>query len=531
MNKTAIDRRKTTFFSSLSNDLVYNQQDLLDFINQPFSIEAFNTQIEQKSKNFPAENRSILVEELLKKYQSVEENELSINNINRLKESSTYTITTGHQLNILTGPIFFIYKILNTIKLSKDLNEKHPNNHFVPVFWMATEDHDFEEIQETKIFNNTFKWETKQKGAVGRIYPENIDSIRQEFKSLFQNSYSDEIEKIIDSINGKNLSEINFNLVHELFCKFGLVIIDADSHQFKKLFQSTLIKEVKEQFAIDAVNQTNEKLSLNGYKSQAHARIINLFYLTPTDRIKIEKTANNTFSIEGVGEFNESELIAKIEKTPENFSPNVILRPVYQETILPNLCYIGGGGEIAYWLQLKNVFERAHVTFPLIQVRNSIQIIEKGTFKKISKLNLRFEDFLKDIDELKKEVLSDTSQNDLEFTTLDEKLFNLIGSMKEVSSTINSQLESYTASETTKLIKQIEGFKKKLIRTEKEKYDIQLNAIEAIYDKLFPNNGLQERSYNFFNLCKDGAVKKHINELYDCIDPSENDLIVLTDNN
>ncbi len=531
MNKTTIDRRKTTFFSNLSNDLVYNQLDLLDFINQPFSTEAFDIQIEQKSKNFPTENRSTLVAELLKKYQSVENNKQTINNINRLKESSTYSITTGHQLNILTGPIYFIYKILNAIKLSKELNKKHPKNHFVPVFWMATEDHDFEEIRETVIFNNSFKWETKQKGAVGRILPENIDSIRQEFNSLFENNYSNEIERIIDSLKGKNLSELTFNIVHELFHEFGLIIIDADSHQFKKLFQSSLIKEVKEQFAHTAVNKTNEELSLKGYKNQAHARAINLFYLTSNNRIKIEKTNTDTFSIEGVGKFSESELITLIKNTPENFSPNVILRPLYQETILPNLCYIGGGGEIAYWMQLKGVFEKANITFPMIQVRNSIQIIEKGTFKKISKLNLQFEDFLKDVHALKKEILSHSSQNDLEFTALNKKLIELASFMKEASSTISSQLESYTEAETTRLIKQIEGFKKKLVKTEKEKYDIQLNAISAIYEKLFPNNSLQERSYNFFNLCKDGAVKKHIDKLYDFIDTRANDLIVLTDNN
>ncbi len=532
MNKTTIDRRKTTFFTDLSNQLVYTQDSLKEFIQDSFSIETFKNQIQLKKENYTLENRIVLARHLKEKYITIENNSKALNQINLLENENSFTVTTGHQLNIFTGPIYIIYKILHIIKLTKELKEKYPNYNFIPVFWMASEDHDFEEIKSTQLFNQKIEWNTPQNGAVGNFKLENWSELLEQFKSFFGNVDSNEILQIIDAYNGKNLSEATFNLIHKLFHNYNLLIIDANNKTLKSLFKSTLIKEITEQFSFKAVQKTNKKLSERNLKSQANSREINLFHLNNNSRIRIESTADNKFKIDENKLLSKEEILDLIESSPEEFSPNVILRPLYQETILPNLCYVGGGGEIAYWLQLKEVFNQAGISFPLIQVRNSIQIIDNGSIKKLKKLNIsEIELITQEKNVLKNQLLEVTSNHDLSFSELDEKLMQLISSMKKEVTHIDSNLSSYAEAESTKLLKQIENFKKKLIKTEKDKHDIVLNAIDSLFEKLFPNNGLQERSMNFFNICKKGKVYDFIDELYELISPFEQDLIILTENN
>lgn len=526
MNSSFYNRETTGLFTAISNRLSYNQLSLLPYIQQPFSKEAFEFQTQLKAANFSPEKRETLTTVIKANYQSMTVNEKVENNILSLSHPTTFTVTTGHQLSLFTGPIYFIYKILHTIRLAEELNSTYPNNHFVPVFWMASEDHDFEEIQSVSLFGKTVTWETDQKGPVGRFELDSFEAIRSEFSDFFSNHPESEVQQLLESYTGKTLAEATFRLVNKLFSSYGLIIVDGDNANLKQQFSETMKIELTTQFSFKAVSETSEKLQTEGIKLQVTPREINLFYIEKNLRSRIQ-LQNDGYFIEGKGTFTENEILTMLNENPSSFSPNVVLRPLYQETVLPNLCYLGGGGEIAYWLQLKGVFEAVGCTFPLIQVRNSLLTIDSTTSKKISNINLSIEDLFNSIEELKKKYVLTNSTHELDFTNLDQSFTAYCKAISNQLKQVNPTLKNMGEAEISKLEKQLISIKQKMIKTEKEKHEKALLQIEQLKNKLFPNGGLQERYINFFSLCSDGNVTNHLNEIYHAIQPFENDLIVL----
>ncbi len=526
MEISTINRAKTGLFSSLSNQLTYEQDKLQQFIQVPFEKAAFADQIDLKSASYSSENRMILVEALTQQYTTVDASEAVHNNLALLKKDTTFTITTGHQLSLFTGPLYFIYKTLHIIKLCRELKITYPNNDFVPVFWMASEDHDFEEINHFHLFGKTHSWESDQKGPVGQFDTESLQTIREELHTFFQNHPESEIHSIIESYEGKTLGEAHFRLLHALFKNYGLIVIEPDAKVLKRLFIPIIEKELFDRFAEEKVTSTTEKLEQLGYKGQVFPRPINFFYIEKGIRERIQ-WENNQFSIDGKGIFSKDEIQKMLQEHPERFSPNVIFRPVYQEVILPNLCYVGGGGEMAYWLQLKGVFDEVNIPFPLIQVRNSLQLIDSVVSKKLAKLELNFTDFLTDIEQLKKEFVLKNSEDEVSFDALAQKVQELKTLLKEQISPLDSQLVSFTEVEGTKLDKQLEAIQSKVLRVQKQKMDTSMKQLEDVKNRLFPMGNLQERVDLFLNYCPDGNVSGLLESVYSAINPFEKDFIVV----
>ena len=526
METLHFNREKTGLFTNISNQLSYNQIGLSKYIQSPFSKENFQKQIELKSKSITKSQREILFNVLTEKYKLVAENEKVTSNIELLKLENTFTITTGHQLSLFTGPIYFIYKILHAIRLSEELKKQYPETNFVPVFWMASEDHDFEEIQSIQLYGKTLKWKTEQKGPVGRFNIESFEPIKKEFAEFFENHPDSEIQNLLQSFDGKSLGEATFKFVNQLFKEYGLIIIDGDNLQLKTEFKSTIEKEIKSQFSFSEVTKTSESLQEEGIKLQITPREINLFYIENNLRSRIQLIEGNYF-IEEKGTFTQEEILDILEKHPESFSPNVVLRPLYQETILPNLCYLGGGGEIAYWLQLKGVFDFVKIPFPLIQVRNSFLQIDSGSLKKLEKINLTIEDIFNSTEDLKKNYVLKNSAEELNFKNIDKSFSEFCNTISKQIIQVDSNLKSYSEAEISRLEKQLISIKQKLIKTEKSKHENSLSQIEQLKNKLFPNGVLQERSMNFFSICSDGNVYSHLTEIYNSIDPFGNDLITI----
>jgi bacillithiol biosynthesis cysteine-adding enzyme BshC len=526
MQISHFNRIEAELFTSTSDRLTYDQESLIDFIQQPFSLEAFAQQIELKSQTTTTEMRQTLVEGLKLQYSAILPAKKVNDNMASLSEKNTFTVTTGHQLSLLTGPIYFIYKIFHVIRLAEKLKEAYPKNHFVPVFWMASEDHDFEEVQSVSLFNKTLTWSTTQKGAVGRFLPEGFEDVMTEVRSFFSNNPESEVIDALAAYQGVNASEGMLRLVNKLFESYGLVVLDGDSRTFKKQFVPLVKRELTEQFSFKEVALTDQRLERKEIKLQATPREINLFYLSENSRERIIKNGD-MYDVSGVGSFTEEELMLLVDNEPERFSPNVILRPVYQETILPNLCYVGGGGEMAYWLQLKGVFDAANCVYPLIQVRNSLLLIDGPIQQKMEKVGMELQAIFTDTEELKKSFVAKNSENDLDFSTLDEHWDHVVGIMQEKALDIDKNLEKFSMAEVTKIEKQLEFFKQKLIKTEKTKFEQSLKNIEQIKEKLFPNGLMQERSLNFFNLCSDGQVQSNLDTIFSSIDPFMKDLIVV----
>lgn len=525
MRKETFPRQQTKLFSELANRLVYNQEELKDLLRLPFSESAFSDQIDYKSRRYSVEQRECLVDVLREQYAGVQTSEAVTTQLGLLAKPNSFTVTTGHQLSILTGPLYFVIKILHVINLAEQLKVKYPNQHFVPVFWMASEDHDYDEIKTAHLFNQDFTWDTSQTGAVGRMSLEAWSDFIAKIKDLFKNHPEAEIQEVLEVYNGKNLSEATFKLVNKLFEAYGLVVLDADHPALKKSLRPVLEGELNQQLAQKAVESANSKLSEMDLPTQAFAREVNFFHLTEEQRKRIQFEDGQLF-VEGHAPKSVQEWMAEFDEHPERFSPNVIVRPMYQEMILPNLCYVGGGGEMAYWLQLKGVFESYEVPFPLIQVRNSLMVIDNGILSKMEQIGWNSAQLFGDLHLLKKEYAVDNADADLNFDELKELQTQMKTSGERIVSQVNPNLKDYWGAEMNKVQKIIDGFEQRMVKAEKSKHEKDLKAMDFVFDRCYPNNGLQERYMNFFQLCSDGEVKRHLDEMKSVIDPFEKDFVV-----
>lgn len=525
MQTFKFNRSETLLFEAQHNNLVYNQESLLPFISRVSTKKNVYEQTNRKS--FSQESREVLYSELTRQYQGIELHAAVQTNIDLLRSPDTFTITTGHQLSLFTGPLYFVIKVLHVIKQCEEMKTSFPDKHFVPVYWMASEDHDFEEIKSIELFNKSISWESNQKGPVGRFAMDaEIEQAKEAFKSYFQNG-DKEIHELIDSLEGKTYGHAFRKFVNRLFESYGLVMIDGDAKAFKESFKFIMKDELLNQFAMEKVKLTTAELIVNGGKVQVNPREINLFYIEDGLRERVTEIEKGTYHIEGKGSFSVVEIEKLLNEKPENFSPNVILRPVYQELILPNILYVGGGGELSYWLQLKRVFDHCEVPYPLIQVRNSILWIDANTSAKIAKFDLLLEDLFKDEHVIKKEYVEENEVEALDFQEFSKRQTEFIESLRDVILKTDPSLIQYSDAEIAKLNNQIESIRAKLVKVSKGKHEGAMNAIEQIKSKLFPGNGLQERKSNFFNFCMKGNVTERLSVLYSAIEPFEQDLIVM----
>ncbi len=410
--------------------------------------------------------------------------------------------------------------------MCEELNQEFNEFHFVPCYWMASEDHDIEEIASTTIFGENLYWQANQKGAVGNFSIEGLQVLKDKVKALYQNATADDIHAVLDAYSGDNLTEAHFNLFHELFKDYGLIIIDGNKKQLKKLFIPHFHKEINEQFSYKSLKSTNQLIEKNGLKIQVNPREINLFFLSEHSRERILHLEDDFF-IEGVGRRSRKELIDDITEFPERFSPNVALRPLYQECILPNLCYVGGVGELSYWIQLKKIFDEVGITYPMIKPRTSVLWIDNSNANRMHKANLVIEDLFSDISNVKKQYLIANSANEIDFSFSDKAFDEVIWQLEEKAKFMDVNTEKMIAAESVKLAKQYLSIKEKFFKSVKQKHEKDLKAIDTVFDKLFPNGGLQERHLSIFTLCPDGNLKEKIAQLYNYIDPFSSEFMVI----
>ena len=498
MPNDCVTYQNSGYFSKLIVDYLDEKSELQSLYNRFPKIENFQGQIDEKSKNFPFENREILVSELEKQYENFEISKSTSQNIQLLKLSNSYTITTGHQLNLFTGPLYFLYKIASTINLCKELKQKYPTQNFVPIYWMATEDHDFDEINYFNFKDKKFRWNRESKGPVGRLSTEGLDVVYEAFSKeiglgnnakylldLFKKSY----------LEHQNLATATRFLANELFKNEGLVIIDADAKELKKLFVPYVKRELVEQTSFHKVNEILPKLE--AYNIQVNPREINLFYIQNElrERIIFENgnyTINNTTL-----KFSEKELLIELENNPENFSPNVILRPLYQEIILPNLCYIGGGGEIAYWLELKSNFEANNITFPMLLVRNSVLLVTEKQALKLDKLELSWNEIFMSQKTLSDKKTKDFSAFTIDFSEQKAILQKQFEALHQIALQTDKSFTGAVKAQEKKQIQGLENLEKRLLKAERKNHASKLERIFEIQNELFPNKSLQERTQNF----------------------------------
>ena len=495
--------KDTNYFSSLICDYLDEKDALKPLYNRFPLIENFKAQIEDKKGTFNDSNRKVLVEVLQNQYAQVETSEATKTHIEFLGDSNTFTITTGHQLNLFTGPLYFLYKIISAINLAKELKQKYPDYNFVPVYWMASEDHDFEEINYFNFKGKKIQWNKDVSGGVGRLNNSGLEAVYQAYaKELGQGKNANYLSELFKEgyLKHNNLAAATRYIANELFKHLGLVIIDADDVELKRLFIPYVERELKEQVSFKKINETINKLQSSGYNVQVNPREINLFYLAENlrERIVVEHgiyKVNNTDLT-----FNLEEILTHLHKNPDRFSPNVIMRPLYQEVILPNLCYIGGGGELAYWFEFKSYFEEVGVTFPMLLLRNSVLVATKRQLQKLAKLEVTINDLFIDQHNLVNKHTKRLSGIEIDFSKQKEYLKNQFEALYDLAKQTDKSFLGAVSAQEKKQTKGLDVLEKRLLKAQKRKLKEHLARITALPDELFPRQSLQERNLNFSQL-------------------------------
>jgi bacillithiol biosynthesis cysteine-adding enzyme BshC len=489
---------KTEKFTKIVLDYINEAPQLKDFYTHPVDLEGIKSAIEQRKKYHT--NRKLLADQFAVQYKDFEDCTLIKSHISSLLSENTFTVCTAHQPNIFTGHLYFVYKILHTIKLADLLKKELPEYHFVPVFFIGSEDADLEELNHVIIDGEKYQWETKQTGAVGRMKVDDnlIKLIEKIAGRLSVEKFGKPVIDLLKNCFLKNstIEEATFLFVHNLFKEYGLLVLLPDSAAFKKEMISIFEDDVFNHTSSEIVEQTSEKLSLH-YKAQAYPREINLFYLKGSLRNRIIEI-NDHFAVHNTSiVFTKEEIRNELKEHPERFSPNVILRGLFQEIILPDVAWIGGGGELAYWLQLKDLFKTYEVPFPVLIVRNSFLIIEKKYQKLLQKLNLNSSDLFKGKEVLLNEIVKKESFSALNLDKEKLEFKSIYKNIKQLVTQIDITLAQHTEALEKKHTKSLSALEKKIFRAEKRKFADQKNQLNKIFSSLFPNGSLQERTENF----------------------------------
>lgn len=524
-----IDIKTTGYFSRLVTDYIDREKGLQPFYLHEVSIEGIKAAIE--SRKTISTNRKLLVNHLVEQYKKVPTSPLVTTNIKALTSEDTFSICTAHQPNIFTGHLYFIYKIIHSIKLADYLNKEIPANKFVPVYYMGSEDADLEELGHIYIHGKKYEWNTEQTGAVGRMVIDDsfIGLLNAIEGQLSGEAYGKELIDLLRKayIKGQTIEQATFNLVNDLFGAYGLIVLLPDSSELKG--------EMKDIFKDDLLNQTAERIVKNvndrlpkEYKVQASPREINLFYLKDNIRNRITREKEE-FHVEDTNlHFSEEEIMNELDKNPERFSPNVILRPLFQEIILPNVVFIGGGGEIAYWLQTKDLFDHYKVPFPILLLRNSFEIIDSKTKLLVEKLDIQTEDIFKSEPQIIKEMVQKRSREQLSLEDERKAIEADYNKIKETAEAVDSSLLQHTEALKVKALHQIDTLENKILKAEKKKFDAEQRQISKLKQKLFPSGALQERVDNllpYYAKWGNGFLK----ELYNASQTLEQQFCILTE--
>ena len=529
MNNIEVQRLAFARVSQLSKlDKAYARNDsrLSPFYKWPLVYSSFERLIEEKS--FPPEYRKVLVEALKEQYSAMAPS-IVHQHIELLSQANTFTVTTAHQPGLGTGPLYVIYKILNVIHLAQSLRIRYRNYNFVPVFWSGDEDHDFEEVNHFRLFGKTITWGDYQGGSVGQYQIDSLAEVLETTSELLGNSpRAQEIVQILrESYTQKrNYKVATFHLIHRLFSAYGLIVLDSSKATLKALMRNIFRSELEEQFSRQLVGETTRALVQAGFKNQAHPRAINLFYLSPhqRNRIVLEDERYRVLGTDKV--FDKEAIVRELEKNPQRFSPNVILRPLYQEHILPNLAYVGGGGELAYWLERKTQFEHFGVSFPVLIRRTSVLWVNAQQNKQLRDFELSVEDLFLTPAELTKTYLTAHSEGELSLEQEKTRVTSIFATILKKTQAVDQSLQGTVWAQQKQVLKALDKLEKRLVRAEKQKQERSLNKVLKLQDKLFPKGSLQERKDNLWNFYfKYGA--EFIPQLLKHLDPMQKGFLIL----
>lgn len=523
---TRLPYQQTGYFSRIILDYLEQAERLAPFYQHPVSPEGLRKSIEAR-KAFPTD-RAALVKALEDQYTEVSESPRVRENITRLAEGTTFTVCTAHQPAIFTGHLYFIYKILHTIRLAEWLKQQYPAYHFVPVFYMGSEDADLDELGHVYLGGDKLVWDTKQTGAVGRMKTKGLDKLYYRIEGeLAVQPHGKELMALLKAayLESPDVQTATFKFLHSIFSEYGLIVLIADKAILKKQMLSIFEDDLFRQEPTKIVNDSIGRLSEH-YKIQANPRPINLFYLKDDIRNRIERTEGGFHVVDTPLRFTDQEMRDELQQYPERFSPNVILRGLFQETILPNLAFIGGGGETAYWLELKALFDHYHTPFPVLILRNSFLLVEQQWMDKLTHAGFSIPDLFKGADALINELVRRDSEHRLSLSEEITLANNYYERLKTLARPVDPSLEQHVEALQARALEPIKTLEKKLLKAERRKFGDQQRQLAALKAALFPHDNLQERIDNFLPWYA-AMGPQFIQELYKASPALQEEFIVL----
>lgn len=443
--------------------------------------------------------RAALVQVLKEQYHKIPAEALVNQHIEQLLAADTYTVTTAHQPALFLGPLYFVYKAITTITLA-EAAAKETGKTVIPVFVLGSEDHDLEELNHISLFNKTLTWEPNESGAVGSMRTDQVQPLLDQLKDILGTSdFAVEIFAQLEQAytQSDDFASATQALLHALFGRFGLLVLNMNHPVLKREFIPLMRQELLEQTSQSLVSATADALNAAGFKTQASPRAINLFYLDKglRERIVLEDGIYKALNTNLV--WSEAEILDLLEKHPEHFSPNVVLRPLFQELVLPNLAYVGGGGELAYWLERKTQFETLGIPYPMLVRRNSVLWLDKDAQKKLQKFGFTASEFFEDTDLLVRRFIETNASGEINLQPEIQAIAQVYEQLAAKAAAIDPTLDKAVRADASKTTAALEQWQARLMKAEKQRHEVTLNQLRALKEKLFPGNGLQERSENF----------------------------------
>jgi bacillithiol synthase len=488
-------------WKGLVNRYLNKEEGMSPFCESFFTEDSFKKAIERR-KNFPV-NRGILHQVLDEQHREYYERFPQVAScVNAISDENTFTVTTGHQLCLATGPLFFIYKIASAVATARFISESEKIN-CIPVLWLASEDHDIEEISALHLFGKTVKYKGAYKGISGRLPTNDLQEFADELSQILGNSpQAGQWKKWLNEPlqKRKHLADVVRDWVLELFAEHGLLVLDANHPELKRELAEIAKREIREEISFREVSQTSERikqeLGLTDNELPLQARTVNWFYIEEDGRYRIDKNESAYELHHHHRKFTAEELLNEIEQHPRKFSPNVILRPLYQEKILPNLSYIGGPGELSYWLLLKSTFDAHRVYFPVLQPRASFFQTKEKNLERLGQLGFSHNDLLKPAEELQHSFLAKNNFEPVVIAEEMKQLENLFSNLEERASQIDKGLITNILAEKQKSLNALQQIEAKINKSKKQTFDKDLQFIRMMKDSFFPTGLPQERVEN-----------------------------------
>ncbi len=501
--------------SPLVHDLLNQDENVRPFISDFFTKE--NCIAAARSKSFSKENRSVLSTQLIQQYQQLVLADKLEKNIQSLRSENSFTVVTGHQICSAGGPLYLIYKLFTAIRITQDLNASQTEFNFVPVYWMATEDHDIEEIRHFHWGNEKVELAAEFEGVAGELPTEDFLSWLNEKRVEGKFNDIGLSELFIQAYSKKNFAEATRYWVNELLGEYGVVCIDGNDGALKALAGGLFEKEIQEKFVFSEVTKTNLEIENSGYNSNIQPRNFNLFWLK-NEKAHITRKRldlkDEVFQTSDAEEHFTSEELMQIRS---ELSANVLLRPLYQETILPNIVYIGGPSELGYWLQLKNAFDAANLQMPLLAHRLSMVLVRKRDLEFVSKNNLNIAELVQEkLHDAQKKMLGamNVKSFENEISTTSENFEKLRSYISEV----DASLMGWLSAEEKRQLDQWSNIEQKIKKAIKSKEEVKFNQLEKFFAFTHPNHIQQERVFSLL-YATEIVGWKELNEVLEQLDP------------